>query len=262
MLAITCVSAQRKPAFEVAAVKAAPREALTRQGLMCGFSPGGRFRGFGHVVWLVGCAYQIAPSRFEQEIVGIRSWMWTDLFEIDATSPPEHVPHSQAEGLLMLRTLLETRFKLAAHRETRNLPTYSLLVNRRDGRLGEGLQRTSADCAQWIENGRRGAPPSSKGIPCFRQAVSATAIKLSAVPLSRLADVLTSRVGRPVHDSTGLMGYFDVELNVGTDSTNQDGLVAASIFTAVQEQLGLKLESAREPIDVVVIDRIERPTEY
>jgi uncharacterized protein (TIGR03435 family) len=227
---------------------------------MCGFAPGGRFRAFGHLVWLIASAYEITPARAEQEMIGIRPWMWTDIFEINATSGAEHLPRSQSEGLLMLRTLLQERFKLSIHRETRDLPTYVLVMNRRDHRLGAGLRPTSVECSRWITDGRRGAPPSSEELPCYRQVISANTIKWAAFPLSHLADVLTPRVGRPVRDATRLAGYFDVDLNWAVESRD-DGLSTTSVFTALEEQLGLKLESSKGPVDVLVIDHVEHPTE-
>ena len=246
--------------FDVASIKPMERAALTKQGLMCGFSPSGGFRAFGYVVWFIACAYEIPPARAAQELVGLRPWMETDLFQIDATAPPEHIPRSHAEGLPMLRNLLAERFKLVMHRETRNLPAYVLVTNRRDHRLGDGLHPTSTDCTHWIESGRRGAPPASGDLPCVRQVVTATTIRLRAFPLSHLADLLTPRLGRPVHDGTGLTGYFDADVSWNVEAEDPSSGTAA-MLTAVREQLGLALQSIKQDTEVLVIDHIERPSE-
>jgi uncharacterized protein (TIGR03435 family) len=98
--------------------------------------------------------------------------------------------------------------------------------------------------------------------------VNGFAIRVSAMPLSRLADMLSSRVERPVQDRTGLAGNFDLDLQwrpePGKEGPLDAGLpdsLPTSIFTALQEQLGLKLESTKGAVDVLVIDHVERPTE-
>jgi uncharacterized protein (TIGR03435 family) len=169
----------------------------------------------------------------------------------------------------MLRTLLGDRFKLAVHRETKEVPMWALVLARRDGRLGPRLRPTAGDCAAWIAGGRRGAPPPLPAdLPCGRGVVSASAIRNSAMTLAQLANLLSPRVERPVQDRTGLAGNFYVDVQWTPEPSTQgspdsglaDGL-PTSIFTALQEQLGLKLESIKGPVDVLVIDHVQRPTE-
>jgi uncharacterized protein (TIGR03435 family) len=263
------------PAFEVASVKPANRELLLQRGLGCGFL-GERFRAFGPITWLITCAYGIPAARAQQQIVGGPEWLGADLFEINANSAPENVPRSQSEGLVMLRTLLADRFKLAVHRETKEVPMYALVIARRDGRLGPKLRPTAGDCAAWIAGGRRGAPPAFRSgppsaagdLPCGRQMVNGFAIRVGAMPLSRLADMLSPRVERPVQDRTGLAGNFDLDLQWMPELGKEGPLDASlpdslptSIFTALQEQLGLKVESTKGAVDVLVIDHVEHPTE-
>jgi uncharacterized protein (TIGR03435 family) len=283
----------RPPAFEVASVKPVDnREVLLQRGLACGF-PSGRFIGFGPLRWLIACAYGIPPVRDHQEIVNGPNWLDNDLYDIAAKLGADDVPRAGSlnqqqieeylrRGRLMLQTLLADRFKLAVHREIKEVPMYALVIARRDGRLGPRLRPTAGDCAAWIAGGRRGAPPgwqagqppAASDLPCNRQMVNGLAIRGSAMTSSRLADMLTPRVERPVQDRTGLAGNFDLDLQwrpeqgaPGLPEAPPNPAVGAladnlptSIFTALQEQLGLKLESTRGPVDVLVIDHVEQPS--
>jgi uncharacterized protein (TIGR03435 family) len=222
----------------------------------------------GTLQWLIACAYGIPAARAGQEIKGGPKWLDQDLFEISATSPPDHVPRSQSEGLGMLRTLLADRFKLVVHRETKDVPMWALVVSRRDGRLGPQLHPTADDCAAWIARGRRGAPPpSATDLPCGRGMVNAAAIRNSALTMSQFANLLSPRVERPVQDRTGLKGNFYLDLQwrselgpLGPPEAALPDRLPSSIFTALQEQLGLKLESIRGSVDLLVIDHAEPPT--
>jgi uncharacterized protein (TIGR03435 family) len=261
-------------AFEVASVKPVKPEVLLQRGFFCGFL-GGRFNALNTLQGLIACAYGIRQARAQQEILGGPRWLNVDPFEIMASAAPDHVPRSQSEGLVMLRTLLADRFKLAVHRETKEALMYALVIARRDGRLGPKLHPTAGDCAAWIADGRRGAPPGSRpgpppaagDLPCGRQMVNGFAIRGSAMTLARLADMLSPRVERPVQERTGLAGNFDMDLQwrpePGKEGPLDAGLsdsLPTSIFTALQEQLGLKLESTKGPADVLVIDHVEQPT--
>lgn len=263
------VSAQApaSPTFEVASVKPVKREVPLPKPLNCTFPARGRFTGFGDLRWLVACAYGIPAARDRQQIVGAPKWVDDELFEIEAKSSADDTPaFTVPQGLLMVRTLLADRFKLAVHRETKEEPTYALVMARRDGRLGPQLHQTAPDCAAWIAGGRSGAPPPVPGdLPCGRQAVSAFAFRSTAMTLSQLANLLSPRVERPVQDQTFLTGTFalDLQWRPEQDAPNA-GLpdsLPTSIFTALQEQLGLKLESTKGAVDLLVIDHVEHPIE-
>jgi uncharacterized protein (TIGR03435 family) len=190
--------------------------------------------------------------------------MDSDHFDIDATVDGSlslsalYLPDGKGSaGLayLMLRTLLADRFKLVVHTETQQLPIYALAVARRDGTLGARLRTSDVDCdAVLAEMARRGrpVPPTAPGQmpPCSTQTASGH-LAANAIPMSQLAEMLSSFAGRETHDQTNLRGNFDITLDWTDD---------LSIFTSIQEQLGLKLEPSRGPVDVLVIDRVERPT--
>src|SRR5262249_40754923 len=159
---------------------------------------------------------------------------------------------------MMLQTLLTDRFKLTVHHEPRDLAVYELHVDRGDGRLGPQLKRVDVDCAA-----QRGSDQPCGG---FRT-VAPGHIVGRGVTLPLLAQFLELPAGRNVFDRSGLQGTFDVELQYTPDrlplrgpDTPAPDQNAVSVFTALREQLGLKLESARAPIDVLVIDHAEKPT--
>jgi uncharacterized protein (TIGR03435 family) len=201
-------------------------------------------------------------------MTGGPKWLNDDLFEINATSAPESIPRSPADDWDMLRALLADRFKLVVHRETREAAMYALVQARRDRRLGPQLRPIAKDCADWIAGRGSGtAPPPIDDLPCGRQVVNRFAIRATAMTMSQLANLLTSRVERSVQDRTGLTGNFFVDLQwrpepgaQGPQATGLPDSLPTSVFTALQEQLGLTLQSTKGLVDVLVIDHVDRPT--
>ena len=170
----------------------------------------------------------------------------------------------------MLKTLLEDRFKLAAHIEKREVPVYALVMARSDGRLGPKLRPVTDDeCAARRLKATNGAlNPSRDALPCGATRYAAIGSSAFGVPMTSVASLLQGGgPGRPILDRTNLAGVFDIDIQWGPEANglSADGAAsssdATSIFTAVTEQLGLKLESRREPMDVLVIDHVEHPTE-
>jgi uncharacterized protein (TIGR03435 family) len=197
-------------------------------------------------------AYGIPAFR----LVGAPAWISRERFDITARIPEAH---ADGQVLLMLQALLAQRFNLKAHRETREQPVYEVVVARSDGRLGPRLTRSDSDCA----NNPPSVPPSIDA-PCaglFGVGPAGGRIVSKGRPLARVITALSMAVSRTVVDRTGLQGPFDVDLqwsaDVGTPVTNSD---TPSIFTALQEQLGLRLEPSRGPVEVLVIESVERPT--
>ena len=224
-------------------------------------------------------------------IIGLPDWVNTERYTI-AAKAPDGVPMAYDPGrvnalAVMLANLLKDRFKLATHRETRELPVYNLVFARNDKRFGPAFKETSAECRAMIsarlEAAQRGgpapaAPPDPNG--CLSNPGMGPGIaSFKGAPMLTIANViLAQQVGRPVIDKTGLTSLYDFTLKwtpqPGSGGLTPFGLApgvppdavppadpdALSLFTAVQEQLGLKLESARGPVEVVVIDRLEKPT--
>ena len=197
---------------------------------------------------VAGLAYRPA-----QEFIGGPDWIDIDRFDIEGSV--EGTPN-QEQMQEMLRSLLADRFKLAVHRETRQMPAYALTLARGDGRLGAEL-RTVAPCAP------SATPPTSPARRCGGFTVGSGSLKGTGVTMTQLAAELPSATeGRYVVDRTGLSGTFDVNLTWNADAlspTTTSAESAASIFAAIQEQLGLRLVPITTPIEVIVIDRAERP---
>ena len=163
--------------------------------------------------------------------------------------------------LAMIRTLLAQRFRLVARMERRAIPVYVLTFARTDRTLGPNLRQSSAGCSA----GRRGGGEPSCGLQRRRGFVAARGMTLDVI----LLHGLLPHLDRLVVDETGLQGEFDWTLEWGAETTlspadgrdsPQPAALGPSIFTAIEEQLGLRLQSGRRPVDVLVIDSLERPT--
>jgi uncharacterized protein (TIGR03435 family) len=151
----------------------------------------------------------------------------------------------------MLRELLAERLALKVHTERRELPVYALVRATRDGALGRQLN-TSSGCQ---------SSTTDRTVPVDMQCrvrAGFDGLTRKGVSMAGLASLLTPIAGPPVADRTGLTGEFDFQLRYAADPVSESKF--PSVFAAVQEQLGLKLESTRAPIEVVVIDHVERPT--
>jgi uncharacterized protein (TIGR03435 family) len=151
------------------------------------------------------------------------------------------------------------------------MDVYTLTLARSDGRLGPGLRRSDVDCEPVIAENRKrnlagerlpGAPPPGERPVCGAIG-GATSMTAGAAPLTTLLGMLAQALGRPVLDKTGLVGRFDIDFKAGPPNAAPNGPLAdlPPISTALEDQLGLKLERGRGSVDVLVIDRIEKPTE-
>jgi uncharacterized protein (TIGR03435 family) len=244
------------PRFEVATVK---RNASTSDGgSFISPAPGGRFvvtnAPLRHIIQVV---YNVPPYA----LVGGPDWLDSTRYDIEGRAATE-VPMAQAFS--MMRDLLAERFKLAVHTERRGTPGYALVVARRDGRLGPSLTKLEADCADPPRP--PGAPVMRAGLPpCGRIFSSDRSIGMNGRPLDEFARALSPRVGRPVANRTGLEGNYVLRFQWAADleATPREPLDtdSVSLFTALEEQLGLRLVGERTTMDVVVIEHVERPAE-
>jgi uncharacterized protein (TIGR03435 family) len=256
--------ANRDLSFEVASVKPNKGDGPTESGTQ----PGGRVTMINVPLrMLIRSAYQVQ----DEQIVDAPNWINTEHFDVmakAATEIPRPTPGNPGPLPSMMRSLLIERFKLAVHRETREFPAYALQLARRDGKLGPQLHPSTVDCAAiaTARGGSAGPPPAGTDRPrCGIRAAGGQMIA-GGLPLSQLASLLSSIVQRVVIDKTGLTGNFDFELKWTPDRTPAGTPASAapsdpdapSIFTALQEQLGLKLESAKNPVEVLVVDHVER----
>jgi uncharacterized protein (TIGR03435 family) len=223
---------------------------------------------------LIGMTYSRFPFD-TREVVGGPPWVDSERFDIIATMdlPPQFDSSGLPAGLVaMLRALVDDRFRLETHNEQRDADIYALTFARSDRKTGAGLRNAPDQCAASMRelSGASPAAPRSGPPPCSFGGPPGKLIG-TGVPIGWFANVLSATVGRPVIDKTGLAGTFDIELNFDPASAAQAPPGAPpgpppidetkpSIFTALQEQLGLKLEPTRGAIDVLVVDRAERPT--
>ncbi len=225
LTAATLIGAGERPAFEVASIK--PNDSLKAAGAVSGWSfshTSTGLKAIGSLRTFIKKAYDVEDI----QISGGPDWLDRDIYEINAKAS---APVSLNELKEMLQSLLEDRFKVEMHRETRQLAVYSLVLAKRGSRL-----RSPEDAGTSF----------SSGDNFLRGTLDTGAI----------AGHLTSILGRTVIDNTGLKGTWKFSLNWRTDESTTD----PSIFTAIQEQLGLKLVSTKGPVSVIVIDRAEKPT--
>lgn len=266
--------AEPLPAFEVASVRINKSRELNR---MFRPQPGGRFDATNvRLRDLVQFAYQVRGFQIE----GGPGWIDTTTFDIVAKAPGDVAPLVLVGGptspyMLMLRTLLADRFKLLVHWETKEQPIYALMLARDDGKLGPNIAPASTDCAALMKAARAGGPPpmpTDDRLRCGMR-LSPSRLEMGGFPLTEFVNGLSAMLQRPVVNRTGLTGDYELTLTFSPEQL--PGLPmppsgapaptidpnAPSIFTAVQEQLGFKLESTRGPVEVLVIDRAENPTE-
>ena len=257
------------PAFEVTSIKRNTSSDPAR-----GRVEPGRFTAVNTpLLQIVRQAYDLLPS----QVLNAPDWMQSERYDILAKAP-EGVALTVQSLTPFLRDLMTQRFAFTAHFETRELPIYELVVARRDRTPGPRLEQADIDCTVPVAGPTPGRPPSEKPV-CSLVGLGGRYYQVRGYPLSRFAQVLGSPAGRVVVDKTGLAGAWNLELDFTPDTLNaalgdpsaisalqeQFGVKldpnAPSLFTALQEQLGLKLEPARGPVNVLVIDRVERPTE-
>jgi uncharacterized protein (TIGR03435 family) len=232
------------PRFEVASVK--PRVS-TGGPIVFNETPGGIFTAQNaRVTDLIHAAY----GDRQMPIEGLPEWASSTRFDLNAraTMPlPTPAPGQPGPIAQMLRALLEDRFALAVRTETRDLPIYVLRFATPERRLGPRMRATSEPCV----------------VPCL--ATGYGFLKASVMTMPNLAGILSGRMGRRVVDKTDLPGTFTIDLTYTPEQPARPDDPPAdpngpSFFTALEEQLGLKLESTRGPAPVLIVERIERPT--
>ncbi len=251
--AVVTQTTQVSPSFEVASIKQNTSGDTTDElGL-----PAGRFTARNVPLrTLILLGYGVR----ERQLVDGPEWIRSARYDINATSGTPLMPSMLAP---YLRQLLEDRFGVRTHRDSRELPVYALTLARSDGRFGPDLRRPDRDyCAEAMDRQQRGLPalPLVPGQPARCQMRGGPGVlTVRSMPLSAMAGQISEPVGRMVIDRTGLEGVFDLDLKWTSDQGGADPS-GPSLFTALQEQLGLKLEPTRAPMEVLVVDRVERPT--
>ena len=257
--AALCLCAQetsKRPAFAVASIKPVDRD--SGETLSVNVEPNGTLTASD--VWLK-LLIRIAYNVEDVQISGGPGWITTEKFDIRA-KPEEG---AKVELRAMLQSLLEDRFRLAVRRQTRVVPVYEMRIAKAGRGLGPSLRASeTGDCPP-------GPPPpldrTKPAAGCGAFLLLPGRLFGNRVPLSNLVSPLSQIVGQPVIDKTGIGGKYDVTLEWSADRNPGGpgeqipaGADGPSIFTAVQEQLGLKLEPAKGPVELLVIDHVELPS--
>src|SRR5688572_7326011 len=217
------------------------------------------------VRFLIRQAYRLPEAR----IIGGPSWLDTDRFDILATTATSGA--TSETNRQMLRSLLAVRFGLVVHTEAREMPIYSLVLDGDDGILGPNLRRSATDCAG------RGNTMAGGRVQCgilVSQGPGSGSLRGGGATIAEFVRLFGDFLNRPVVDNTGLSGTFDFELQFTAERSALPGApipggltpTAAGddiplVFTALQEQMGLKLTSQRGTTDVLVVDRVSQPSE-
>jgi uncharacterized protein (TIGR03435 family) len=244
-------------AFEATSIK---RNVSGSGSMSVGVQPGGRFVAVNAtILTLVQNAYPYEQFR----IVNAPGWATAERYDVIAVAG---APLTRDQFRGRLQTLLRERLNLLTHIETRTLQTYALVRARPDGELGPSLKRWTIDCDTYKSGVSATPPPRTVADfatpPTCGMRGGAGMFAAGGYALGDFVQSLATDLGTVVSDRTGLEGKFEIALRWNPDPSrpNTDNSLP-SLFTAVEEQLGLKLDARREPVEVLVIDRIERPTE-
>jgi uncharacterized protein (TIGR03435 family) len=224
----------KKAEFEVASIK----PTATMDGsLTSDFTPGGGFTCRNLTVQvLLRIAYEVQDYQFS----GGPGWIASTGFDIQARAAAGTGERSRQQVLQMLQSLLADRFHLVLHRETRQLPVYNLVVGKTGPRLQAADSTASSNFSQKMGH-----------------------LNTRKMSMKTLGELLAADLKRPVRDETGLQGdfAFTLEWTRGLSESDAGTSSLPSLFTAVQEQLGLKLESAKGPVEILVIDDVGIPSD-
>lgn len=203
------------------------------------------------IYWAYGSGLSTA-----MKVSGGPEWMNRDRYTIQAAA--QGTP-TNGEFRTMLRNLLEDRFALKTHRETQQIDVYALVPDRADGRLGPNITPWPGTCLS-------GRPPRPEGDPVMPRCTAGfrpPGLVLEGVSMIPLAEMLSTRrylFGKIVQDQTGLTGPYNIKLDFDFAAADQPDYPGPSIFTAVKEQLGLRLKASKGPLDVLVVDTASPPT--
>ncbi len=189
------------------------------------------------------------------QVSGLSEWMKSTPFDLTAKVSSDDIAAyeklSEAQRQEMLQKLLVDRFQLKVHAETKTLPLYDLVVDKG----GSKLKGTTAIEAPSAEEMKANPDKYKKGSMTMGPGM----FEATGLPVRSLASQLASALGKPVQDETGLTGLYDITLHYRPEETAPDSTDAPSVFSAVQEQLGLKLVPDKGPVETLVVDAAQRP---
>lgn len=254
-----------RPQFEVASVKPSSSGSVMNVRALPG-----RLTADASLQILIQYAYGVQPF----QVAGASGWMQSDRYRIEATADANT---SRDQMFLMLQSLLETRFGLKMHRETKDLPVYALVAVKSGLKLPPpkegGCVASAADAATEWAGGRMATPGEMQsGAQCGSAELilgpKGARIQGGKIAMPELVRRLSMLLDRSVVDKTGYTGRFSLQLDFVPDDTTpsmpppppDSGISGVSIPQALRDQLGLQIESAKGPVEVMVIDHAERPS--
>jgi bla regulator protein blaR1 len=214
---------------------------------------------------------QMAYPSATNELVGVPAWVRSDRFDVQAKSSLSAPTEEQKTQ--MMRAMMADRFKLAAHYEPKEIDSFALMLAREDGKLGPQIHPAAFDCAALAAAqaaGEQRLPPvNADGSPACGSRGSPGKLMFGSTTMAGFAAQISSAAGRHVVDKTGLTGRYDVIVEYMARPSRDAPAGAAAltpderpdIATALREQLGLKLVPEKTTVQIVVVDRIEKPTE-
>ena len=281
---------EKPPAFEVVSVKPSNPNSTSPLGAVPMVLPAanGRFTATNVPLrLLVRMAYGVQDFQID----GGPSWQMSQRYDITGKAEDGFAGAPQSM-MPMVKTLLADRFKLKVHTETREMPVSALVIAREDGKLGPNLKPSTSDCSNAQAENQKLAEAFAKGGPGAltgmlpkpgetRKCAMIPALspggfgmKADGQPLSVMIQLLTQATGRVVTDKTGLTGLYDWEIKFDPQvllqiasqagvnlpaGVNLSASDSPSLLTALREDLGLRLESERGPVEILVIDSAEMP---
>ncbi|HEX5227705.1 MAG TPA: TIGR03435 family protein [Bryobacteraceae bacterium] len=242
-------------AFEVATVKpAAPDDTVS--GLQPSTTPGRMEFRNATLRLLIYWAYGTGMST-AMKVSGGPDWINRNRYTVEATAAGNP---TDRDYRAMLRSLLEERFGLKTHMETRQIEVFALEPNRKDEKLGPKVKPWTGSCA----NGQQPRTGDDPTMPRCTAAFRPPGLVLEGVSMTPVAEMLSTQrrlLGMIVQDRTGLAGPYNIELEFDFPAANQPPYTGPSIFTALKQQLGLKLEPSKGPLQVLMVDSAELPGE-
>jgi uncharacterized protein (TIGR03435 family) len=259
-LQVTLAESQfNQPAFDVVSVKSNPNGGRNIGNFPREFRFLAGGRDFEMIEGAVVALIRYAYPTLGNEVQGIPDWVLSERYDVKArTVEAATVPRRRA----MVGALLASRFNFRFHYETVEQPVYRLVRARADGSLDPNLKKSSADCSALRaarERGEQPASPPQPGAQLCSMGYGSGSLFARGIPMADLAAVISADAGRVVLDATNLEGDFEFLLEwdplpLADRQTNR-----TSLFVALEEQLGLKLQTDRAPVRIVSVDRIERP---
>ena len=204
------------------------------------------------IYWAYGSGLSTAMS-----VSGGPDWMNRNRYTIEALAQGNP---TDRDFRAMVRNLLQERFALKTHTETREIDVYGLVPDRADRKLGPKVKPWSGTCA----GGKAPRPEGDTTMPRCTAGFRASGLVWEGVSMIPVAEMLSTQrrlLGRIVQDRTGLPGPYNIELEFDFAAANQPDYAGPSIFTALKEQLGLKLEASKGPLQVLVVEGASTPGE-